>query len=130
MVQEEIGRLAEQAGLPAGKEGGNEEFETRSALFDQEARRRIALGLIMSRIVAVNGIKLDNARLNAHLEDIASTFDDGAEVIRFYKQNQRLLDGVQGMALEDQVIDWLLEKAEVTDIPCSFDEIMKPRQHI
>ena len=134
MIQDEIGRLAEQSGFPAdkesadkeGSEGDGEGFEARNALFGQEARRRVKLGLIMSRIVAVNDMKLDNARLNAHLENIASTFDDSAEVIRFYQQNQDLMEGVRGMTLEDQVTDWLLEKAEVIDKPCSFDEVMKP----
>jgi trigger factor len=129
MVQDEIGRLAEQSGLPAdkeGREGDSEGFKARNALFDQEARRRVTLGLIMSRIVAVNDMKLDNARLNAQLENIASTFDDSTEVIRLYKQNQQLMEGVRGMALEDQVTDWLLEKAEVIDKPCSFDEVMNP----
>lgn len=118
MVDAEIEHLSNQANYLAGA-------EAKSPIAD-EARRRVALGLIVAQVMAANNIKLDNTRLYGRLEALASAYQDPAEVIQWYQQNPHALEAVRTLALEDQVVDWLLARAQVVDKPSSFDEVMKP----
>jgi len=60
------------------------------------------------------------------LETVASTYQEPDEVVRWYEQTPRALDNVRAMVLEDQIVDWLLERAQVTDKASTFAEIMTP----
>lgn len=125
IINEEIERLAQQA---TGAKGDEQSVEAKAAMFEGEARRRVALGLLISRLVATNDIKPDSARVRAKVEAIASSYEEPAKVIQWYYQNPQLLESIRALALEDQVVDWLLERAEVVGKPSSFDAIMKPSQ--
>lgn len=126
MVNEEIDRLAQQTA--GAKKGEEQSAEAKAAMFEEEARRRVALGLLISRLIASNDIRPDSARVRTKLEAIASSYEEPEKVVQWYYQNPRLLESIQTLALEDQVVDWLLGRAEVVDKPSSFDAIMKPSQ--
>src|SRR5690606_27768659 len=89
-----------------------------------EARRRVTLGLLVNEIVRRNEIKLDQARVLQTLQGIASQYQQPQEVIRYYTQNRALMESIEIAVMEDQVVDWLLERAKVTDKPMSFQELM------
>ncbi|MDX1655341.1 MAG: trigger factor [Candidatus Competibacteraceae bacterium] len=125
MVQEEIDRLAQQAGFPA--EQADAQIQARkSQLFANEAQRRVALGLLISKLVADNQIKPDQQRVMERLQSIAATYQDTSEVLQWYQQTPHALEGLQALALEDQVVDWLLERAQVSERPSSFEQVMRP----
>jgi trigger factor len=125
MVKGQIEHMAKQAGFP---DTDDEKAATlKSELFAKEARRRIALGLILSRLAEANHIELDEARVRSHLAAIASTYQEPEAVVQWYEKNPPAIENIRTLALEDQVVDWLLERTEVTDKPSSFDEIMKPK---
>ena len=126
LVDGEIEHLAEQSKFPAGDKSNAENAQAKKAVFEQEARRRVALGLIISRLVAANNLQVDEARLRAHIESIASTYDDSDEVVRWYYQNSKLMESARAVVLEEQVVDWLLERAEVSEKPSTFDGVLKP----
>ncbi|HXH04101.1 MAG TPA: trigger factor [Candidatus Competibacteraceae bacterium] len=128
LVREEIEQLARQMHFPTAGKSSEELEKTKAELFGEEAKRRVALGLIVSRVVTENALKLEPARVQAHLEGIAASYEDAGEVIRWYQQNPQALESIRGLALEEQVVDWLLERAQVSDKPSSFDEIMKPNK--
>jgi trigger factor len=125
MVDEEIERLAQQANFPLDTEEGKQSAKAR---FEGEARRRIALGLLISRLVSANAIKPDSGRVRAKLESIASSYEDPQSLIQWYSQNPQALENIGALVLEDQVVDWLLERAQVIDKPSSFEAIIKPGQ--
>lgn len=126
MVKEEIDNLARQAGLPEKTEQDAQALKAR--LFEQEARRRVVLGLIVGRLVALHGIKLDNMRVYERIQTIASQYqeEDAKRLLQMYQQNPQAMDSIRNAVIEDQMVDWLLERAEVTEKPSSFDEIMRP----
>ena len=128
MVNDEVAHLAKQSGFPEDSEKEEQET-TKNKLFEAEARRRVALGLIIARLVSANDIKVDNARVYAHLETIASRYQDQdvQAVMQVYQQNPQLMESIRNLVLEDQVVDWLLERAEISDKPGSFDDVMKPQ---
>jgi trigger factor len=93
--------------------------------FEEPARRRVALGLLMTQVVQTEGIKLDRERVQARLSDLIAGYPEQqqAEARRAYLQNQDAMRQIESAAIEDQVIDWLLSKANITDKPMTFKEI-------
>lgn len=93
--------------------------------FEEPARRRVALGLLMSQIVQTQQIKLDRERVQSRLTDLVAGYPETQqeEARRAYVQNQDAMRQIESAALEDQVVDWLLSKANITDKPVTFKEI-------
>jgi trigger factor len=92
--------------------------------FVEPARRRVALGLLVSELVKTAGLQLDRARVDARLADLAATYPDPDAIIGAYRQNPDAMRQVENMVMEDQVVDYLLERAKVTDQPSTFKELM------
>lgn len=109
--------------------GQQQNFDVKSLLpdtmFQDEAQRRVVLGLIVGEIVKTAKIKPDGARVKALVEEIASTYQEPQEVVEYYSSNKELLAGVESAVLEDQVVDHILESAKVSDLESSYDEIIK-----
>ncbi|ROR31994.1 trigger factor [Inmirania thermothiophila] len=120
LVKEEIDALRKQLG-PGAEQAPD-------ALFEAEARRRVAAGLLLGEAMKKAGIELDEARVRAEIERRAAAYEDPEEVVRWYHANPQARAAVEHLVLEEQIIDWLLEQAKVTERAHSFDEIMNPRQ--
>jgi trigger factor len=93
--------------------------------FEEPARRRVALGLLMTQIVQAEQIKLEAERVQSRLNDLVASYPEQqqGEALRAYQQNQDAMRQIQSAAIEDQVIDWVLGRANITDKPMSFKEI-------
>ena len=93
--------------------------------FEEPARRRVALGLLMSQIVQTEQIKLDRERVLTRLNDLVAGYPEQQqdEARRSYQQNQDAMRQIESAAIEDQVIDWMLGRANITDKPMTFKEI-------
>ncbi len=124
LVDGEIEFLRNQAKQRLQGAGANAELDLPASLFEDEARRRVVLGLVINEIIRKHSIKLDQARVRKALEDIAAGYDQPQEVIRYYTQNRKLMEGLEVAALEDQVVDWLLERAKIEEKTISFQELM------
>lgn len=109
--------------------GQQQNFDVKTLLpdtmFQEEANRRVTLGLIVGEIVKSNKLKPDAKRVRAMIEEIASTYQEPKEVIEYYNNNQELLAGVESAVLEDQVVDHILAQAKVVDVETNYDEIIK-----
>jgi trigger factor len=92
--------------------------------FVETARRRVALGLLVGELIKSRGLKIDRARVDARLADLASSYPDPDAIIKAYRQNADALRQVENMVIEDQVVDLLLEHAKVTDQPATFKDVM------
>ena len=93
--------------------------------FEEPARRRVALGLLMSQIVQAEQIKLDRERVQTRLGDLVAGYPEPQqeEARRAYVQNQDAMRQIESAALEDQVVEWVLGRANITDKPMTFKEI-------
>ena len=123
LVQAEIKTLKDQMRENLG--GGK--MELPDALFEESARRRVALGLIIGEIVKQNGIKADPSRVRAAVEDMASSYEEPQEVIQYYYADRKRLGPVESLVLEDQVVDWVLDQVTVEDEPLSFAQLTEPQ---
>jgi trigger factor len=91
--------------------------------FVEPARRRVALGLLMSHIVQTQGLKLDRQRLNDRLDDLVANYPNPDEARRAYQQSPEAMRQIESAVLEDQVVDWALNGARITERPMSFKEL-------
>ncbi len=127
LIEAEIEQLASQMRFQAND--NDEEIQKqiqqlKTQLFEAEARRRVALGLLISKLTASQGIQIDEERVRARVDAFATTHEDPAEVLRWYEQTPNALDNVRALVLEEQIVDWVLERARVSDRASTFAEIM------
>jgi trigger factor len=94
------------------------------AAFEDTAKRRVALGLVIGELARAESLQPKPAEVRALVEQEAQTYESPAEVVKwFYMQPQRLSE-MEGVALEANVVKWALSKAKVVDKPVPFDELM------
>ena len=91
--------------------------------FMAPARRRVALGLLISQIVQANNMQVERARVQERLNELIESYPDPEQARRAYLQNQEAMRGIESGALEEQVIDWVLSRARVTEKPSTFKEM-------
>jgi len=91
--------------------------------FEDPARRRVALGLLMGQIVENESLKADRERVLSRLNDLVVSYPNPEEARRAYLQNPDAMKQIQSAVLEEQAVDWVLERARVTDKPVSFADI-------
>ncbi len=90
----------------------------------EPARRRVALGLLFNDIIRRENIVLDPARSNARLDEMVGAYGDPVALKRAYLQNADAMRQVESLALEDQVVEWILAHAKVHEKPSTFKELM------
>jgi trigger factor len=91
--------------------------------FVEPARKRVALGLLMGQIVQTQGLKVDRQRVNERLDRLVEAYPDPQEARRAYQQNPDAMRQIESAALEDQVVDWALAQARITERPMSFAQL-------
>ena len=123
-VAEEVDVLRQQA---VQRFGGKPEMAAQlpAELFEADAKRRVQVGLLLSNVISQNELKVDEARVEAMIADIASAYEQPAEVVEYYAKNRQLTENIRNVVLEEQAVDAVLEKAKVTDKALSFDELMQ-----
>jgi trigger factor len=99
-----------------------------ASVFNEQAKKRVSLQLLMSEIIKQNELKADPAKVREMIEKVASGYEDPSAVLNWYYSDQKNLAEVESLSLEDNVVDWVLEHANVTDKACTFDEIMNKGQ--
>lgn len=88
------------------------------------ARRRVSLALILGKLIDAHSVTVDKARVKVAVEDLASSYEDSAEVVRWYYAEPARLREVENMVVEDQIVDLVLEKARTVEEPISFQSLM------
>jgi len=91
--------------------------------FEAPARKRVALGLLMGQIVKAESIAVDRQRVQARIEELAASYPNPEEARHAYQHNAEALRQIESVVLEDQVTDWILERAKITDVPMTFQEV-------
>ncbi len=91
--------------------------------FEETARRRAALGLLISQIVQTQGMKVERERVVERLSELIQGYPDPEQARRAYLQNQDAMRQIESSALEQQVIDWIVARAQVSERPMTFKEL-------
>jgi trigger factor len=98
------------------------------SMFADQAKRRVGLGLILAEIVKANDMKADEDKVKAKIDSIAESYDHPEEVVKWYRSDKQRMTEVESLVLEEQVVDWLLQQANVTEKASSFKELMNAQQ--
>jgi trigger factor len=118
LIEEEIEALRKQTREQMGQGTGN--FELPREMFEEQAKRRVNLGLVIGEIVKQNEIQVDNDRVRQTIEEHAASYEQPEEVVKYYYGNQQQLAAIQNIVLEDQVVDWVMEEVGVVDDKTTF----------
>ncbi|MBA3988318.1 trigger factor [Aliidiomarina maris] len=127
LKEQEVNALRQQALQRFGNNAKNMP-ELPAELFEEQAKERAQVGILLGEVIRGNELKVDDAKVKDLIETTASAYEDPQEVIEYYNSNQELMQQVRNMALEEQAIELILEKAKVTEKPMSFDDVMNPPQ--
>ena len=93
-------------------------------MFKEQAERRVKLGLILAEVVKENHLEPSQEQIDAVIKDFAESYEDPQEVIDWYHAQADRLQGPTSLAVESNVVNFVLGKAKVTEKALSFDEIM------
>ena len=123
-VSREIDALRQQAMQRFGAANSKNVPQLPDELFSEQAERRVRIGLLLGEVIREQDIKADDARVKTLIESLATAYEDPSEVVDYYFKNERLLNNMRDLAVEDQAIEFLLSKAQVTEKQTSFDEVI------
>ncbi|ODP97719.1 MULTISPECIES: trigger factor [Salinivibrio] len=127
LIEQEIGTLRQQA---AQRFGGNMDSASQlpRELFEEQAKRRVSVGLLLGEVIKSEELEADDERVKALIEEMASAYEDPSEVVAYYEKDEKLMENMRNVALEEQAIDALLAKATVTEAEVGFSDLMNASQ--
>ena len=126
LVDGEIDQLIESLKQQNAQQGQTAMPDVPRDLVEEQAKKRVKLGLIMAEIVQQNKMTADGQRVREKIEEFAQTYHAPEEVVNWYYSNPKELQKVESAVLEDQLVDYVLEAATVTEVPSNFKDVMNP----
>jgi len=97
-----------------------------AANFEEQAKRRVGLGLILAEVIQKNEIKAESSAVKEVIDGLAESYEKPEEVVSWYYGDEQRLAEVEQMVLEDAAVDWVLTKAKVAEETLSFSSVMEP----
>lgn len=135
LIEQEVPRLREEAAARMGLNRQGKQFTADklaelfpAEMFEEQAKRRVSLGLLVGEVIKSKDIKLENARVEQALNSIAADYEQPEQVKQHYSSRQDLMQGLRAMVLEDQVVEALIAGAVVTEKKMSLDELLNAAQ--
>lgn len=101
-----------------------QDIHLKEEVFEPQARRRVALSLLLDTLVRSQNIQAQPDQVRRLVEEFAQSYEEPAEVVAWYYQDANRLREVEALVLEDNVVDWVLQRAQVTDEPLSLEALM------
>ncbi|MGL4204830.1 MAG: trigger factor [Aeromonadaceae bacterium] len=123
-VEQEIDGLRQQAMQRFGGAQNKNMPQLPAELFQEQAERRVRIGLLLGEVIRVNEIKAEDDRVKAIIESMATAYEDPQEVVDYYFKNEQLLNNIRNLAVEEQAVELIMAKAQVTEKALSFDEVI------
>ena len=124
LIEMDVQRLVEQAKSDLAQRGIKQDMPLPPDLFQEQAKRRVSLGLILNELVKSNSLEALPDQVRAIVDEYAQSYEDPAEVVRWYYSDKQRLGDVEAIALEENVVQFVLSKAKVEDKAVPFDELM------
>ncbi len=125
-IQAEMARLLEGARADLKQRGikDADKVSIPDDVFRPQAERRVRLGLVVAELVRSNELQAKMEQIKAHIDELAASYEKPAEVSRWYFSDNKRLAEVEAIVLENNVTDFVMSKAKVTEKAISFDELM------
>lgn len=120
LVETEAQALMANAAEQARRQG--QQLAAGPEAFQEAARKRVLVALLVGEVARRNELRLEPERLNETMRLIASTYEQPQQVIDLYRNDPQLMQGLQSRVMEEQVTDWIAERAQHTEKALSFQE--------
>ncbi len=128
LVAQEISRMRDSAIREfASRAGQQPDMTLPDQLFEEQARRRVALGLILSELVMKEKLTAQPDQIRAVIEDMSGAYEHPEEIVRWYYQQPQRLREVESLVLEDNVVEWVCARAKTEDLPTPFEQLAGQR---
>jgi trigger factor len=132
LIDQEVDVMRKQMFQQFGGAGGAQDLDLESLLpddmFTENAQRRVKLGLVLSELVSRLELKPDADKVRGMIDEMASTYEDPEEVVNYYYSNQEQLASVESRVMEDQLVEKLLEDANILEKECSYQDALAQSQ--
>ncbi len=129
LVDMEVQRLMQAARQDMEQRGMKvKDLPIQPEWFADQAKRRVTLGLVLAEVVKTENLQATPEQVRAMVEETAASYEQPEEVIRWYYAQPQRLQEVEGVAIENNVVAWVLGKAKVSDKAAVFDELMGQKQ--
>lgn len=129
LVKEELGRLKQQALQQFG--GGNQQLDPSilpDEMFQDQADKRVKVGLLAGEVIKANEMAADEDKVKALVEEMAQGYEDPKEFVDYYLNNAEQRSQLEGVVLEDMVVEHLLAAGTVTDTEVDYETAVKPAE--
>ncbi len=125
LINQEIERLMQNAkGNLEARGMKTEEIPLAPDFFKEKAEYRVKLGLILSELVKVYALKATREQVRNIIEDAAQSYENPEQVIKWHYASPERLQEAESLALEENVVNWVLNKINLIDKTVTFDELM------
>lgn len=98
------------------------------ALFEEQAKRRVHLGLLFSEYVKAHELVADKERVDSMIDKFATAYETPDELRRWYHGNKERLAEIEALVMEEMVAEKISENAKITKKESSYDEVMNPKK--
>ena len=124
MVGQEAERMKQQMLQDMQQRGQRSGVDLPASVFEDQAKRRVHLGLLVAEIIKAQGLSASEDKLRETITEFAESYENPQEVVDYYLQDQTARGSIENLVLEDEVVDWVLSQVQVSEEAKSFDEIM------
>ncbi len=125
LTEQDVQRLVEMTRQDMAQRGMNvTDMPFPPELFSAQAERRVRLGLILAELVKANNLQATSDQVKAQVEEFAQSYEDPQQVLKYYYSDRRRLAEVEALVLEENVVNYVLGKAKVSEKSVAFDELM------
>jgi trigger factor len=127
LVEEEARGLMQRMAANLREQGVKaEDIRLTPEIFTQQAQERVALGLVVAELVRSESLQAKPDQVKALVREAAQTYEQPEAVVRWHYEKPERLADFENMAVEHNVVEWVLGKAQVKDVPTSFEALMGP----
>lgn len=121
---QEMKRTLAMRGIDPAQLGGDED----PGRFEAPAANRVKLGLVLAEIIKQAGITAQPAKVRTRVEAMAASYEQPDALIKWYYEDPRRLQEIEGLVLEEEAVKWVSDRAQVSPVSIAFDDLMNPRQ--
>jgi trigger factor len=130
LVEQEAQQLARRMAANLQQQGMKpEDIKLSPDMFRPQAEERVALGLILAEVVREKHLEARPEQVRAMVQDVAQTYEQPDAVVRWHFEKPERLNEFEALAVEQNVVNWVIEQAKVSDAPTTFEALMGPAQN-
>ena len=128
MITQEAERMQQQMVQDMQQRGQSMGAELPASLFEEQAKRRVHLGLLVAEIIRQQSITADDDKIRETIGEFAQSYENPQEVVDHYMSDQAARSSIENLVLENGVVDWVLSQVSVSDDAKSFDDVMENKE--